>query len=89
MKIKNLSRRKFVKALPVAGIFLAAIHQSTARAEMGSALVPCAHCGTGFRVEFSYSSGGGGYNVYQCPKCHQGSRVHWDHKGNVTRVERA
>jgi len=85
----NLSRRKFVRAVPAAAIFAAAVYQSTARAEMGSALVPCAHCGTGFRVEFSYSSSGGGYGVRQCPKCNQGSRVHWDHKGNVTRVERA
>ena len=85
----NLTRRKFVKFAPFTGLILSAVNHSTALAEMGSALIQCVHCSTGFRVEFSYSSGGGGSNGYQCPKCNKGNRVYWDHKGNVEKVTKA
>ena len=84
----NLTRRKFVKFAPFTGLLVGGINHSIARAEIGSALVQCTYCGTGFRVQFSYSVIGGGYSSYQCPKCNKSSRVHWDFKGNVTKVEK-
>ena len=85
----NLTRRKFVKFSPFTGLILSTLNHSTAHAEMGSALIQCAHCSTGFRVEFSYNSGGGGSDGYSCPKCNKSSRVYWNHKGNVEKVTKA
>jgi hypothetical protein len=84
----NLTRRKFVKFAPFTGLLVGLLNPSNAHAEIGTALVQCTYCGTGFQVQFSYSASGGGYNGYQCPKCSKSSRVHWDHKGNVIKVEK-
>jgi DNA-directed RNA polymerase subunit RPC12/RpoP len=50
------------------------------------AVIPCSHCGTGFRVEWNGTETG--HTAYQCPKCSKMSRVYWDSKG-VQKVEKA
>ena len=82
----NTDRRSFLHKGYKLGVIsaLAAMAKGALAADY-VAVVQCAYCGTGFRVEWHGTETG--YGVYQCPKCNKGSRVHWDQKG-VQRVEK-
>ena len=83
----NSDRRNFLQNGYKLGVIstLAAMAKGALAADY-VAVVQCAYCATGFRVEWHGTETG--YGSYQCPKCNKSSRVHWDQKG-VQRVEKA
>ena len=82
----NQRRHFFYKAVVAGTAIGLSASIASVHAANYEAIVPCSHCGTGYRVTWNGTDSG--YGVSQCPKCHNGSRVHWGPKG-VEKVEKA